>query len=107
MEVRTLKLLTDYAPPTLYVRCVGELDHHCARQVMELIERAMDRYLPAECALDMSALSFMDSSGIALILRLRQRMQQTRGTVWISRPMPQPRKVLRASGIERVVEIKN
>ena len=47
----------------------------------------------------------MDSSGIAVILRLHKRMKLTGGRLAVIDPAPQPLRVLDASGIERLVPI--
>ncbi len=48
----------------------------------------------------------MDSSGIAVVLRVKKRMDETDGNVFLLDPAPQCARVLRASGIERFVAIK-
>lgn len=88
---------------TLYLS--GELDHHEAREAMHAIEELLDEYLPKDCALDLSALSFMDSSGIAVIHRVSRRMKETGGRTWIENPARQPRRVINASGIDRLVPV--
>ena len=101
-----MKIITDYAPPNLYIRCIGELDHHSAVDTLRRIEAALDRYLPHSCALDLSALSFMDSSGIAVILRTQKRLRETGASLVLVHPQAQPNKVLAASGIQRYIDIR-
>ena len=48
----------------------------------------------------------MDSSGIAVVLRVKKRMEETDGDVFLLDPAPQCVRVLRTSGIERFVAIK-
>ena len=107
LEVADLKLESRYSEGTLAVFLRGELDQHTAPEVFREIESAVDRYLPRNLALDLSGLTFMDSSGIAVILRARKRMGETGGQVCILDPSPQPRRVLNASGMDRMVKIKN
>ncbi len=52
----------------------GELDHHGARDAMRQIEYSLDAALPSALTLDFSGVSFMDSSGIAVVLRAHRRM---------------------------------
>jgi anti-anti-sigma factor len=47
----------------------------------------------------------MDSSGIALILRISRAMGRMGGRAWIEDPAPQPLRVIDAGGIERLVPI--
>ena len=88
---------------TLYLS--GELDHHEARSAASLIDQLLDEYLPRDCAVDMSGLSFMDSSGIAVLIRISRRLKDLGGRVWIENPVGQPRRVIDASGVERLVPV--
>lgn len=90
----------------LCIRYTGDLDHHAARAAFRETEAFIDRFLPRRCILDFSGVSFMDSSGIAVVLRVKKRMDETDGNVFLLDPAPQCAKVLRASGIERFVAIK-
>lgn len=52
----------------------GELDHHAAKEAMRKLEWELDAALPSKLTLDFSGVSFMDSSGIAVVMRaLRSR----------------------------------
>jgi len=102
-----MKLQGEYASGHLCIRLRGELDHHSARETLREIEALLDRYLPRSCAMDLSALSFMDSSGIAVFLQAKKRLSEIRGSLWILDPAPQPERVLSASGMERFIQIKH
>ena len=69
------------------------------------IDELLDEYLPRDCVLDMSGLSFMDSSGIAVIVRSYKKMRSAGGRMYIENPQTQPLKVLDASGIDRMIPI--
>ena len=88
---------------TLYLS--GELDHHEARSAMRTIEELLDEYMPRDCALNMAELSFMDSSGIAIIIKVSRRMKSLGGRTWIENPSRQPQRVIDASGIDRLVPV--
>lgn len=88
---------------TLYL--AGELDHSAAREAAERIDELLEEYLPRDCAMNLSELKFMDSSGIALILRTSRSMSRMGGRTWIEEPAPQPLRVIDASGIERLVPL--
>lgn len=88
---------------TLYLN--GELDHHVARETMYRIEELLDEYMPRDCALNLSELSFMDSSGIAIIIKISRRMKILGGRTWIENPAHQPQRVIDASGIDRLVPV--
>lgn len=100
-----MKINTAYSGGKLTLYLTGELDHHGAKEAAGRIELALDEYLPRDCAIDLSGLNFMDSSGIALILRVSRRMSRTGGRAWVESPAAQPLRVLDASGIDRLVPI--
>ena len=89
----------------LTLRFQGELDHHVSGEAMEALGERIDAFLPRECVLDMKRLSFMDSSGIALILRAEKKMRELEGTLSLSGVQEQPLRVLRAAGVHRHLTI--
>ena len=94
------------ADRNLLLELRGEIDHHGARTALLEIERAMDAALPRKLVLDFSAVTFMDSSGIALILRAQQRMQLLDGSLLVCHVPQQARRVLDAAGIDRLITIR-
>ncbi len=83
----------------------GELDHNAARAAMFEIERQIEDFMPRDCILDMRGVTFMDSSGIAVILKTYKRMHETGGRLWVENVPKQPMRVLDAAGIERIIRI--
>ena len=84
----------------------GEIDHHGARSAMRELELAVDASLPKKLVLDMTGVTFMDSSGIALILKAQQRMQLLDGSLLVCHVQEQAKRVLDAAGIGRLVTIR-
>ena len=101
-----MRIITHDDGRCLTLRLMGELDHAAAQTVMPGIEDAVEEYLPRRCVLDLTGVSFMDSSGIALILRSQQRMQLMEGSVVLRNVPEQARRVLDAAGIGRLVSIQ-
>ena len=94
------------ADRNLLLKLSGELDHHGARDALRQVELSIDAALPRMLVLDFSGVTFMDSSGIALILRSQQRMQLLDGSLQVRNVPSQARRVLDAAGIGRLVSIK-
>ena len=76
----------------------GEMDHHGARNALKEVEIAIDAALPRSLILDFAGVTFMDSSGIALILRSQQRMQLMEGSVVLRNVPEQARRVQTPQG---------
>lgn len=81
----------------------GELDHHGAKQVMEELDRRMERELPRRLTIDMGGVTFMDSSGIAVLLRAHRRMAQLQGSMTVTNVPVQARRVFQAAGLHRII----
>lgn len=89
----------------LTIRLTGDLDHHGAKGLMEAIDRAMEQNLPNKTVLDLGGLSFMDSSGIAVILRAKRRMEALQGTLSVTNIPRQAARVLQTAGLSRYINL--
>ena len=100
-----MKVTARFTAGKLWLGLKGELDHHGAREGMSIIKSRIEELYPRDCMLDLSEVSFMDSSGIAIILRTYKLMHELDGRLWVENVPPQPMKVIDAAGIERLVGI--
>ena len=90
----------------LTVALTGEIDHHCAKGYIQAIAAKIEAYTPVLCVLDFSEVSFVDSSGIAVVINALRNMTQIEGRLVLTGINAQPLRVFRASGIDKLVEIK-
>ena len=91
---------------TLTVALVGEIDHHCAKNYMISISAKIEAYTPRECILDFQDVTFMDSSGIAVVINALRNMNKLGGKLMVTGLAEQPMKVFCASGVDKLIEIK-
>lgn len=90
----------------LTVALTGEIDHHCAKAYIQSIAAKIEAYTPEVCVLDFQDVTFMDSSGIAVVINALRNMAQIEGKLVLTGIAPQPLRVFQASGIDKIVEIK-
>ncbi len=90
----------------LTIALSGEIDHHRARSYIDSIAAKIDAYMPEACILDFSEVSFVDSSGIAVVINAMRRMAQLEGELYLTGLAEQPMKVFRTSGIDKLVKFK-
>ena len=90
----------------LTIVLTGEIDHHCAKKYISMISAKVEAYTPCICILDFQEVSFMDSSGIAVVINALRAMTRIDGKLVLSGLKDQPMKVFRTSGIHKLVEIK-
>lgn len=84
----------------------GELDHHEAKAVMSELNRRIDLGQPRQLTLDLSGLTFTDSSGIAVLLRAHRRMGQVQGAMRVVNTPAQAEKVFKAAGLEKIIKFE-
>ena len=90
----------------LTIVLTGEIDHHCAKNYIQTITAKIEAYAPDLCILDFQDVSFMDSSGIAVVINTLRCMNKLGGRLELEGLRQQPMKVFRTSGIDKIVNIK-
>lgn len=88
-------------------KLTGEIDHHRAGALTQELEQEINLRLPGALELDFTGVTFMDSSGIALILRAERMMRELGGSLTVTHVPKQAARVLKMAGIHRRVEIKD
>ena len=89
----------------LTIQLSGELDHHAAKNLMDSIDMLLEQTLPIKTFLDLGELSFMDSSGIAVVLRAKRRMEALSGNLVVINIPRQAARVLETAGLGRYVDL--
>lgn len=87
----------------------GEIDHHSAAPMRAAIDTACADNASRTLVLDFGGVTFMDSSGVGLVMG-RFKLMQTLGGELILSNLPAPiRKVMRMAGLDRlaVIDQKN
>ena len=89
----------------LTVALTGEIDHHCAKEYIETILGKIEAYTPKICILDFQEVTFMDSSGIAVVINALRNMTRIGGKLALCGLNEQPMKVFKASGVDKLIDI--
>ena len=84
----------------------GEIDHHCAKGYITTISGKLEAYSPKVCILDFQDVTFIDSSGVAVVINALRSMARIDGKLVLAGLNAQPMRVFRTSGIDKLVEIK-
>ena len=98
-----VKLETNGEVVTAYLD--GELDHHSAKKIREEIDAEVASVSPTLLVLDFRDITFMDSSGIGLVMGRYRVMSEIGGEIHVTNPSPQIAKVMKLSGLERLAAI--
>lgn len=82
------------ASGTLAAYLNGEIDHHAAQSLRREIDAQVDERLPELLTLDFSGVTFMDSSGVGLILGRSRHITALGGRLTVQNPPTAVRKML-------------
>ena len=104
-EGKILQLECTVKDENLVVTFSGELDHHTAKEVRENIDEAYDDKNARNIIIDLNDLNFMDSSGIGLLMGRYKLVSQNDGKLYIKNVSDRVEKILKMSGILKIVNI--
>ena len=88
---------------TLVVSLSGELDHHTAKDVKDLVEEVVKNRGVKNLVFDFSHLSFMDSSGIGVIIGRYKLICSIGGSVAIAGATRAVLRLITMSGINKLI----
>lgn len=90
----------------LTIALTGEIDHHKAKDYIQAVSAKIEAYNPRVCVLDFREVTFVDSSGIAVVINALRNMNKIGGKLVLTELGKQPMKVFQTSGIDKIVEIR-
>ena len=88
---------------TLYVSLYGELDESCAAQVRARLDALFETAGLSKVVLDFAGVSFMDSTGIGMLIGRYKALKSMRIPLLISSPQNAVDKLLSLSGIYEIM----
>ena len=100
-----MKIKIEKRPGVTEICLFGELGHHEAIDGMAEIRDEIEREFQKEIVLDMKGLTFMDSSGIAVVMKAYKCVQQLGGKMSVRVEQGHKRRILSAAGLEKIMEI--
>ena len=88
---------------TLIAVYTGELDHHAARAAIEQTEDLLVLFPCEKLVLDLAELTFMDRSGLAVVLHQYRTCARSGRELEVTGTPPQPMRVFEAAGLPQVM----
>ncbi|MDP9071450.1 MAG: STAS domain-containing protein [Actinomycetota bacterium] len=84
----------------------GELDMYTAPALQERLEEVIAEPGTSAVVLELSRLSFIDSSGLSAIVMASRKLGDRGGELNLSGPSPAVRRVLEITGISTVIPVR-
>lgn len=100
----SLHIETEHHRQVLVVRLVGELDHHTAEMVKNRLEEEIAKGV-RHMILSLAGLTFMDSSGLGVILGRYKQLTQLEGKMVVCSIHPTVYRLFEMSGLFKILPI--
>lgn len=84
----------------------GDVDHHASGRIRRAIDEKVRELMPRRLVLDFSAVGFMDSSGVGLIIGRAALCEELGCEVSVVGARRDIRRILALSGIERISNVQ-
>jgi len=88
----------------LKVLLKGEIDHHSAKKLCESIDFKIAVEKPSVVALDFSGVTFMDSSGLAVVAGRKKTCDRYGAEAFITNISGHPKKILKMAGADKLIK---
>jgi stage II sporulation protein AA (anti-sigma F factor antagonist) len=103
----SLQIDVEYKRQALIVRLSGELDHHSAQTVKATLEEAIERGRVHHIVLSLKDLSFMDSSGLGVILGRYKQIANRGGKMVVCDVNKAVYRLFELSGMFKIVQVED
>ncbi len=98
-----MELFVDFEGASLVFRLIGELDEHSAEFVRRRLDSTISEGNFNAVIFDLSRLSFMDSTGIGVVIGRYKLIRKQNKRVYVRNPSPTVDKIFRMSGLYEII----
>lgn len=84
----------------------GDIDHHSAKSIREQIDSEVTQMSVKKLTLDFKDVTFMDSSGIGLVMGRYKLLKSQNGTIAIANCSIHIKKVMKLAGLDKLTEFE-
>lgn len=100
------KMKIEFSDKILTVYLSGEIDHHNASSVRSRTDSEIIKNTPEEVILDFSDVTFMDSSGVGLVIGRYKLAAENGCKLSVSGLKERDKKILMMSGMQNKIEFR-
>ena len=102
----SLNIELEVKQDVLCIRLSGELDHHSADELRDQAVQAIEKYHIRHIILNLEHLSFMDSSGLGVILGRYKQIKQLHGEMVVCAISPPVQRLFDLSGLFKIIRLE-
>ncbi len=106
MKNENAAVKTEFRDGILTAYINGEIDHHTCKKIREIIDFSLTETSPDKLVLDLSMVSFMDSSGLGLVMGRFRKTQSAKIDMAVTGTPPRPAQMFSMAGLERLIKFE-
>ncbi len=99
-----MEVYVNFDNQTMIVKLVGELDEHSAEFVRRKLDTLFSENVFSQVILDLSRMSFMDSTGIGVVIGRYKLLRKTGKKLFVQNPSQTVDKIFKMSGLYEIIE---
>ncbi|GAE25485.1 anti-sigma F factor antagonist [Halalkalibacter wakoensis JCM 9140] len=103
----SLRIDLEQKGSVLLVRLEGELDHHTAEELRGQVEKVLADGQVKHIVLNLELLSFMDSSGLGVILGRYKQVKASGGEMVVCAISPSVKRLFEMSGLFKIIRLED
>lgn len=89
----------------LTLELTEEIDHHTTEKIRRRADYEIERLVPRKTVLDFNKVTFMDSSGIGMLIGRYKVAKMLGGTIEIVNAKPSIKKIFEMCGIPKIMKV--
>lgn len=102
----SLEINLEIKQDVLCVRLTGELDHHTSENLREKVSSIIEKEKIRHLVLNLEKLTFMDSSGLGVILGRYKEIKQKNGEMIVCAISPTIERLMEMSGLFKIIRLE-
>lgn len=101
-----MEMRLEYLGSTLVAKLEGEIDQSCAAEIRERLDKDINLHGISNLIMDFDNVSFMDSSGIGMLIGRYKLIKARGGKMLIVRVKPHVKKVMDVAGLSKIMDFE-
>ena len=98
-----MEIYVDFEGRSMVFRLIGELDEHCAEFVRKRLDASIAENSFDAVILDLARLSFMDSTGVGVIIGRYKLVRKQNKPMYVRNPSATVDKIFTMSGLYEII----
>jgi stage II sporulation protein AA (anti-sigma F factor antagonist) len=100
-----MKLTTDMQSGIFIVRIEGELDLSSVNEFRQVVDEVLDKHISKYLLMNLADLTFIDSSGLGVILGRYKKVNLLGGKILVTNVKPQIVRIFELSGLHKILTV--